>query len=214
MIAPVTGRTSPPKRVRRNPRQSRSVATVDAILDATTLVARDHSVEGVTMREVLKRAGVSAGSMYQYFPSRDGLLAAWEKRELERMMARLLALAAELSQGTGTLEEAIREVVVAGIDGLGELSRFYRRPLDLVSRVSELVAVGDTIIEGIAGFLAAAEKRDRLRPTDLVLATRIVVFAVGFCSQISLVPGLDERARSAYRAEIGTMVVHYLVRGS
>jgi len=72
---------------RKSPRQSRSQATVDAILDATArvLVERGHAAANTNL--VAERAGVSVGSLYQYFPNKLALINALRARHSREMTA-------------------------------------------------------------------------------------------------------------------------------
>jgi AcrR family transcriptional regulator len=65
---------------RKLPRQSRSHATVEAILEATIRVLLSRGYQGTTTTAVAERAGVSVGSLYQYFPNKDSLIAALVQR--------------------------------------------------------------------------------------------------------------------------------------
>ena len=55
-------------RPRKTPRQARSAATVDAIFEATIQVLLVEGEKGLTTTRIAERAGVSVGTMYQYFP--------------------------------------------------------------------------------------------------------------------------------------------------
>lgn len=61
---------------RRAPQQARSRAMVDAILDAATAVLRAHGYDDTTTNRVAEVAGVSVGSLYQYFPNKQSLVTA------------------------------------------------------------------------------------------------------------------------------------------
>lgn len=76
---------------RKRPHQARAVATVEAILEAASqvLVARGHA--GMTTTRVAEAAGVSVGSLYQYYPSKDALLVALLDRKLTATMAAIHA---------------------------------------------------------------------------------------------------------------------------
>lgn len=64
---------SPPAR-RRRPRQARSIAKVAAIRQAAAQVVARDGVEAATTTRIARRAGVSVGTLYQYFPDRDAVL--------------------------------------------------------------------------------------------------------------------------------------------
>jgi len=67
---------------RKSPVQARSAASVDAILEATIQVLLNVGKERLTMTRVALRAGVSVGTLYQYFPNKSALLHAALKRRL------------------------------------------------------------------------------------------------------------------------------------
>jgi AcrR family transcriptional regulator len=72
---------------RKRPRQGRSRVTVDAIFEATIQVLLAEGVHRLTTTRVAERAGVSVGTMYQYFPHKHALLYALNERYLDRLAA-------------------------------------------------------------------------------------------------------------------------------
>ncbi|WP_149138400.1 TetR/AcrR family transcriptional regulator [Cupriavidus campinensis] len=77
---------SPPQRLRprKTPRQPRSEETVAAIVEAAAQVLESAGFEGFNTNAVAERAGVSIGSLYQYFPGKDALTVALIHRETRR----------------------------------------------------------------------------------------------------------------------------------
>lgn len=69
------------KRVRK-PVQRRSEATVDTILEAAAQIFRTCGAKGTTTNRIAERAGVSIGSIYQYFPNKEALLVALMERHI------------------------------------------------------------------------------------------------------------------------------------
>jgi AcrR family transcriptional regulator len=72
----------PPLSPRKSPRQSRSIATVDAIFEATIQVLLNDGLIRLNTTRVARRAGVSVGTLYQYFPNKQALLFAVLERHL------------------------------------------------------------------------------------------------------------------------------------
>jgi AcrR family transcriptional regulator len=72
---------------RRTPSQARAQETVDALLIATKTLLIRGGMEAATTNAVAKLAGVSIGSLYQYFPSREALIAELSRRHVERVLA-------------------------------------------------------------------------------------------------------------------------------
>jgi AcrR family transcriptional regulator len=67
---------------RKKPTQRRARVTIDAIFEATIQVLLTNGLEAITTLQIAERAGVSVGSLYQYFPNKNALLAAVVKRHV------------------------------------------------------------------------------------------------------------------------------------
>ncbi|MFC4013823.1 TetR/AcrR family transcriptional regulator [Nonomuraea purpurea] len=74
---------------RKHPRQQRSRETVAAILEAAAQLFQRHGYSETTTNKVAERAGVSIGSLYQYFPNKDALLVALAEHYLAEADARI-----------------------------------------------------------------------------------------------------------------------------
>jgi AcrR family transcriptional regulator len=72
---------------RKTPVQARSAVTVQAITEATVQVLLSHGTDRLTTTKVAKRAGVSVGTLYQYFPNKQSLLFAVLERHLDKVSA-------------------------------------------------------------------------------------------------------------------------------
>jgi AcrR family transcriptional regulator len=75
--------TATPLKPRKSPVQARSLATVEALHTATIQVLMREGLSRCTTTRVAARAGMSVGSLYQYYPNRDALLAAVLKKHLD-----------------------------------------------------------------------------------------------------------------------------------
>jgi AcrR family transcriptional regulator len=73
----IASRLSP----RKKPTQSRSAKTVETILEGAARILEEHGFEGYTTNKIAARAGVSIGSLYQYFRTRDAVTIALIERE-------------------------------------------------------------------------------------------------------------------------------------
>lgn len=111
-LAFMTGRTArgPALKPRKNPEQSRSAETVRTILEGAARVLEERGLAGYTTNAVAERAGVSVGSVYQYFPGKEALTAALVARETG-----LLIAAVRDAAGAATPELGLRRIVQAAV---------------------------------------------------------------------------------------------------
>jgi AcrR family transcriptional regulator len=103
-------------RERKLPQQARAQQTVRAILEATVQILDREGIDAATTTRIAEVAGVSIGSLYQYFSHRDAILSALQDREFERTLALIEKVLAD-----GNLDEEPTETVRAVLRGLAEL---------------------------------------------------------------------------------------------
>src|SRR5215475_5457688 len=70
---------------RRKPRQDRARDTVEAILEAAAQVFERHGYRAGTTNWIAERAGVSIGSLYQYFPNKDAIVMELARRHIAQL---------------------------------------------------------------------------------------------------------------------------------
>jgi AcrR family transcriptional regulator len=99
---------------RKQPVQARSTASVDAILEATTQVLLSVGKERLTTTKVASRAGVSVGTLYQYFPNKSALLQAALTRHLDEVTAAMERVCRE--QRGKTLKEMATALINAFLE--------------------------------------------------------------------------------------------------
>lgn len=197
---------------RRKPVQDRASATVDALLQATAQVLLSHGYDRASTNEIARRAGVSIGSLYQYFDNKDALIAELARRHFGRIEAVLVENLAPISGGAPDLRAMIARVL-RSLVAVHRVDPRLSHVLDAeVPRVGEL-----RIIENLGrrSELLVAERlvaaRAMLRPGNLVLAAQLVVRAVSGIIQITLrrsggelPPDLED--------ELVDLVLRYLLR--
>src|SRR6185295_18643348 len=94
---------------RKRPRQDRSRATVDTVLAATARVLVKRGFDGLTTNAVAEAAGISIGSLYQYFPNKEALVAALIEKHVEDMNAAILSELTRVAQLP--MPQAVRAVI-------------------------------------------------------------------------------------------------------
>lgn len=109
--------------VRRQPVQRRARQTVEAVLDAVVRIVKREGIKAITTNHVAEVAGVSIGSVYQYFPDKRAIFIALHRRhieEIDRMVEARLMDHAESS-----LDELIRAMVEAMIEAHATDPKLY-----------------------------------------------------------------------------------------
>ena len=102
--------TPPPHLIpRKKPRQARAAVTLDAIFEATIQVLVSDGPHRLTTTRVAARAGVSVGTMYQYFPHKQALFYALNERYLDDLAARVEG--ACLAQHGAPVEQMVEALV-------------------------------------------------------------------------------------------------------
>ena len=99
---------------RKSPVQARSTASVNAILEATLQVLLSVGKERLTTTKVAARAGVSVGTLYQYFPNKSALLQAALKRHMSEVTETIARVCKE--QSGRTLREMATALITAFLE--------------------------------------------------------------------------------------------------
>ncbi|WP_248958211.1 TetR/AcrR family transcriptional regulator [Sphaerisporangium perillae] len=99
--------------LRRRPAQRRSVERVERMLDECARLLDEVGYDGLTTKEVARRAGVPIGTFYQFFPDKQGLVRALALRNLDAFLDRLTARlgSAEITDWTDAVDLAVDEFV-------------------------------------------------------------------------------------------------------
>lgn len=195
---------------RKIPRQSRSAATVTALLDATARVLAEVGYESSSVNHVARVAGVSVGSLYQYFPSKEALVMATLKRHNERMIAVFQDNIAELV--LKPLPQAVRGIVerttrAYGLDA--PLLRVILREepkFGVMARSRDFEEQLHLLLKGYFTFHAKA-----LRPRDHELSTRLLRVAVESVVADTLMREPERLYDDAFIGELSELVLGYIV---
>ncbi|WP_352507914.1 MULTISPECIES: TetR/AcrR family transcriptional regulator [unclassified Mesorhizobium] len=103
----------PHPRMRKQPRQARSRATVEAIIEAAAHVLSGLGWAGFTTNKVAETAGVSIGTLYQYFPDKLSLLAAVRRRHFDHVLSVIRDSAEDQKPLRTFAQELVRGMIAA-----------------------------------------------------------------------------------------------------
>ncbi len=159
---------------RRKPRQDRSRATVERIVDAATRVLSEVGYPQASTNRIAAEAGVSPGSLYQYFTGKDELVAAVAQRLVvdfaEGVTPALRRAAVEdLETGTRIVLHAILDV----LEGQAEVLRVLVERVPAVEQEEALGSLRARVTDFVFHMLAG--HRTTLRPEELDRATWAIV---------------------------------------
>jgi AcrR family transcriptional regulator len=198
-------RTNP----RKQPRQQRSQETVDAILSATAQVLVRAGYEGANTNRIAQVAGVSVGSLYQYFPSKEALVAALIERHSEAMWR--LIVESTVKVAAAPLPDAVREVIGAifaahAVDA--KLSKVLREQVPRVGALRQMNEINQRCIALVEGNLEA--RRAEILPRDAGLAAYVIVHMVDALAHAALERPADLHS-GALLDETTAAVLRYLL---
>jgi len=166
-------RTSP----RKLASQERSRSTVDALLEATARVLVKEGYDRASTNRIAEVAGVSIGSLYQYFPSKEALVAAVIDRHTQQVSQ--VTRNAVVKVAARPVEVAAREFVSVAIDAHRVNPKLHAVLSEQIPRVGRLQNIEALQQEGYAlvrGYLEA--HRDEIDVADLDLAAFVCVTVV------------------------------------
>jgi AcrR family transcriptional regulator len=186
---------------------------VETILQAAARVLVREGYAGTTTNRVAAQAGISVGSLYQYFPSKDALVVALLRRHRDAMTR---VLATHLARLPGlALDRAVHELIVAMLEAHGVNPRLHRVMIEQVLRKDARAEVEDFELR-IEAMVASALRsyESQLRVRNVELAAFILVHAMLGVSHAAVLDH-PERGRDPRLAdELTDLVVRYLLGGA
>ncbi|MFY1683583.1 TetR/AcrR family transcriptional regulator [Micromonospora sp. WMMD730] len=192
---------------RREPRQVRAELTRERILAAAAHIFSEYGYAAGTTNRIAERARISIGSLYQYFPNKDAILAALLVRHIDRGT---WTQADELDLSPGTLAATVRALVRDAIDNHSEDPQLLRIMMEEAPLSQELL---DTVDRH--GKQRVAQIRDLLarhpdvRVTDLDTAAELIVLTVEINTH-KLMADPRSIPVERFERELANMVTRYL----
>jgi AcrR family transcriptional regulator len=157
--------------------QERSRATIDALVEATARILVKEGFDKASTNRIAEVAGVSVGSLYQYFPSKEALVIAVAERHQQQIMQTVRGELAEvLAQ---PVEKAMRKLVAVAVKAHRVDPKLHRVLAEQIPRVGKLEKLESFNRENYTVFRTYLEShRDELRVDDLELAAFVCVTSI------------------------------------
>jgi AcrR family transcriptional regulator len=196
---------------RRSPSQRRAHDTVGVLLDATEIVLADKGFAATTTNHIAEAAGVSIGTLYHYFPSKEALIEAVVHRMWARELAVLEAHGEALA--TGPLDVAVHGVVRDLVAVMAQRRELYRRWYAEASHLGQLdagLAITGRAVDALRAVFA--RRAAELRPRNLDFAADFVVKTALAMVRTGARDYEHEIGTGELASAIADMLVRYLMR--
>jgi AcrR family transcriptional regulator len=189
---------------RKLPAQSRSTATVVAVLEAAARILERHGFERYTTNAIAERAGVSIGSFYQYFPNKDAVTVALIERETAVLLADIATMPSAKGYEAG-LDQIIRSTVANQMrrPKLARLLDFEESRLPIRSRNGQL---DDVLVTALIRVLSQPDAKIdgnvEIAAFDVLAIVKGMVDAAGEREETNALQ-LERRVRRAVFGYLG-----------
>jgi AcrR family transcriptional regulator len=195
---------------RKTPRQERSRATVEALLEATTDILIREGYAKLTTNRIAERAGVNIASLYQYFPGKDAIVAELRRRHGAGARAALRQVLAE--HKAGELESTIRTLVSVGVAEHAQAPALHRVFTEEIPALGyqDIAAIDAPIFEAMQRFLQDADVDVR----DMDLALWMISTAAGAVLHRAAVERPEDLSNGVIAEELITLLCRYLRKGA
>ncbi|MFD8570503.1 TetR/AcrR family transcriptional regulator [Streptomyces sp. NPDC057694] len=202
-MPPADRRLSP----RRKPRQVRAELTRERILTAAAHVFAEHGYAAGTTNRIAEHARISIGSLYQYFPNKDAILAELVVRHIDRGT---WTQADQIDLSAGSLETMVGALVRDAIDN-------HRDDPQLLRIMIEEASVSQELLDAIErhGRSRVAQIRDILarhpdvHVRDLGIAAELITFTVE-ANTHKLMADPQTIPVESFESELVDMITRYL----
>jgi AcrR family transcriptional regulator len=196
---------------RRAPSQKRAEDTVEVLLRATELAIVRHGFHASTTNRIAALAGVSIGTLYHYFPTKEALVQAvvhrmW-REEYEAMSAQMVLVAG------APLEVMIRALVASLVGVIARRRELVRRWYSEASHLGDLktgLDMSDAGAKMVLGELV--RRRDEVRPRDLDFAADLVVKTALAVARTASRDYPEQLENGVLAEELGQMLARYLLK--
>jgi AcrR family transcriptional regulator len=196
---------------RKLPQQDRSRITVEAILEATARILTEKGYSKTNTNQIAELAGVSIGSLYQYFPNKESLMAALIQQHCDEMVE---LVESKLNHLFDTpLEEAIPQLVKAVIAAHAinpKLHQVLNEEIPRSGRLEQTQKMDDRITNRLLKYLERWS--DRLKPQNLEMTVFIFSHTVESLCHAAVIEEQGYMNNEEFEQEVFRLLLAYLVK--
>jgi len=190
---------------RKTPKQERSRATVEALLEATTDILVRQGYAALTTNRIAERAGVNIASLYQYFPGKDAIVAELRRRHGAEQRAEARKALAE--RGTRSFDSTIRSLVSLGVAGHARDPKLHRVFAEEMPPLNyrDVAEMDAPLFEAMRRFVRTAPD-----VRDVELTMWMIATAAGAVLHRAAVERPDDLTSGAITEELVGLLCRYL----
>ncbi len=195
--------------IRKKPKQRRSRQLVDAVLSATSIVASRSGLEEATVENISEKAGVSVGSVYQYFSTKETVLGESAATELEQNRRAVLAkIGAAHGLSTREFVATVIEFVAAYFQSRIDKSQHIFALSSEVGRLDDHMRMRNEVIAAVATVFRG--RRD-LVVGDPHKAAAVVVHSIMGAFTAPMIDKSFPWSIAELKSEVSAMIMRYLL---
>ncbi len=199
----------------KKPRQRRSMVTYDAVLEATTQLLIEKGYAATTTNHIAQRAGISIGSLYQYFPNKEAIAVELLQRHIVGGPAYMEANILHSLENQDAPEEIVRCFIEAACDHHAENSTLHKV---LEEEVPQPVHIREAIrrnenhyTEILANWI---EQQHPQQVSNVTVAAKLVFYMIKAMTHWYILNQQAEIERQVFVGELTAMIMGYLFPSS
>jgi AcrR family transcriptional regulator len=202
----------PPKpsiKPRKQPQQDRSKVTVEAILEATTHILTEEGYDKANTNRIAERAGISIGSLYQYFPNKESLMATLIEQHSNEMAELVETKLNNLFDSP--LEIVVPELINAVIAAHAINPRLHQVLSEEIPRLGKSIQMEQAqarIAQILRSYLE--RWRDSIEPRNLEMTVFILCRTVDALSHAAVIEYPDFIKDDRFEIEVSKLLLSYL----
>jgi AcrR family transcriptional regulator len=166
---------------RKKPRQARSEETIKAIFEAAARILQTQALDGFNTNAVARLAGVSIGTLYQYFPNKNAILIAMARRELDKVSQTIIrSIDAEFTSNDSEFCRVVVRALLKAFGGRQRMRKVLIEALIANGLSDELARPIDKVVQTILAQQSQSQDGHfkTLTPIGLYVMTRALIGAI------------------------------------
>lgn len=198
------------KSLKKIVKQDRAKATIEAILQGAARVLVKEGYEGTNTNRIAEVAGVSIGSVYQYYANKEAIIGELIESHIQKLMDVFIGKYNTLS--SLSLKDGIRVVIKAMIEARAvepKLQRVFDEQLPKIGKRSRLREYEKQAVEMIRVYLES--KKSEVAIKNIEVAAFISVHAVEAVIEVALNNRQDILTGGHLEDELTNLMIRYLV---